>query len=608
MKKWLKNISAIIGGLIFGLALFFLFLPYGVYIEYQVKFSPKQAWAFVATKAPIEYVIKASETDQGVVGNGRTIKAFVDAIGGTRKATVKLLHTSKSTFTDYSLITGETITDNIAFDIDHGAKIDGAGTLTINGPFEAGLSQCFGSSITIDFSSGVVSEVYSKWWGTGATSINKAITASAAGGIVRLPSGNVTIDTPILIDKNLILEGSGHWTSLNVSGAIIGIRIGSRVATGNVILQNFSLIGAVANVGGIDIGTGGTYACYIALKSLHIEEFTGVDAFGIRLINAQEIDIYNCFIYGNYNGIVNTAGYLTSTHIHGFAGRIGNSTKSGIHLAAVDGVTISDQVIESNASWGIKVSAAAAGVVRIDNNYFEANATDDSTETISISGASGYPVQFTLRGNTFAPGWVNPLLKTNYVENSIVEWNSMVNLWPTAMVTSTNSDVTVIDDYQKTEILEGISGRVTKSFLKKGLADNAATTVFRIQTNNETGNTDGGAYSVVVHALVTHGVSAAGGNSAMKSLTAQFGRVMNYNGTWVNSAVTEDVEIASAAIDAGMRDIDTITVTLVETSEFLTDVQFTVDLSGAAITTANVTIAVELVYFGFLTPPRIQVP
>ena len=84
MKKWLKKISAIIGILSLGMALFLLFLPYGVYIEYHVKFNPKQAWAFVASKAPIEYVIKASETDQGATGNGRTIKAFVDAIGGTR--------------------------------------------------------------------------------------------------------------------------------------------------------------------------------------------------------------------------------------------------------------------------------------------------------------------------------------------------------------------------------------------------------------------------------------------------------------------------------------------------------------------------------------------
>ena len=87
-----------------------------------------------------------TETDQGVTGNGKTIKAFVDAIGSD-KATIHLRHNSGSATTTYTLTTSETIPDNISLEIENGAILDGAGTLTVNGPFECGVYKCFGVEI-----------------------------------------------------------------------------------------------------------------------------------------------------------------------------------------------------------------------------------------------------------------------------------------------------------------------------------------------------------------------------------------------------------------------------------------------------------------------------
>jgi hypothetical protein len=68
--KFFKKITAISGILALGVLAFFLFLPYGVYLEFNVKFNPMQAWSFVSSQAPIEYIISAAETD---LSGGRVI-------------------------------------------------------------------------------------------------------------------------------------------------------------------------------------------------------------------------------------------------------------------------------------------------------------------------------------------------------------------------------------------------------------------------------------------------------------------------------------------------------------------------------------------------------
>jgi hypothetical protein len=272
VKRTIKNISAVVGSLGIGIALFFLFLPYGVYLEYQVKFNPMQAWAFVSSKAPIVYAINASETDQGVVGNGRTMKAFIDAIGGTRKATLKILHTSKSTFTNYTLTTSEVITDNIALDPDHGARLDGAGTLTINGPFEHGLSQCFGSSITVIFSwdSCFTTIIYSEWWGAkgdnstaSASAINKAIQSLPSANIIPkmafCPGGLYQIGTDnnaIHFDRPVFLEGNNALLKYGSAGTGTAVLIeGSSSVINNlrVYHEGYTSIDDVANLSGVGI-------------------------------------------------------------------------------------------------------------------------------------------------------------------------------------------------------------------------------------------------------------------------------------------------------------------------------------------------------------------
>lgn len=135
------------------------------------------------------------------------------------------------------------------------------------------------------------------------------------------------------------------------------------------------------------------------------------------------------------------------------------------------------------------------------------------------------------------------------------------------------------------------------------VTDNTATTVFSITTANESGSTDGGGYSVFVHALITNGVSSGTGAGAVKSFTAQFCRIMAGAGTGVNSAVSEVVETASAATTSASRDIGTVTMTVSETSEYVNAVQFTVDGTGSLGVSLQVIVQVELIWYGFLSAP-----
>jgi len=154
-----------------------------------------------------------------------------------------------------------------------------------------------------------------------------------------------------------------------------------------------------------------------------------------------------------------------------------------------------------------------------------------------------------------------------------------------------------------TQSLTDYTGVLKGTIVKTGLADNTATNVFTITTTNEGGSTDGGVYSVFVHAVVSHGTANNSAETSCMSFCAQFARAINAAGTGANCAVVENAETAVAASTAATKTITAITMTVVETSEYVVTVLFQVDCGGTTVTTADVFASVEIVYAGFLTPP-----
>lgn len=155
------------------------------------------------------------------------------------------------------------------------------------------------------------------------------------------------------------------------------------------------------------------------------------------------------------------------------------------------------------------------------------------------------------------------------------------------------------------EAVAEMTGVVEASFWVTGIADNTATTLFSILTTDEDGSNDGGVYSCQVQAVVAHAGTPTASNSAVKSFTAHFGRVLKNDGTGVTTAVSEISETNSAATTSLTRDIGTVTLSTSEANEYQLDVQLTVDLTGSSVATGSVGVFVRVVYFGFTTAPQV---
>jgi len=151
----------------------------------------------------------------------------------------------------------------------------------------------------------------------------------------------------------------------------------------------------------------------------------------------------------------------------------------------------------------------------------------------------------------------------------------------------------------------GVSCGVRHLLVRKQTVDVTATSVFTITTTNETGDNDGGAYSCFVFANIGHATAPTAAYVASKAFMAEFTRAQRNNGTGTNSAVTETVETASAATSSPNRDIGTVTMTVLETSEYVQDVQFYVQCTGTSGTNPFVTAWVVLIYSAFTTPPTL---
>jgi hypothetical protein len=141
---------------------------------------------------------------------------------------------------------------------------------------------------------------------------------------------------------------------------------------------------------------------------------------------------------------------------------------------------------------------------------------------------------------------------------------------------------------------------------KESIADNVATALFTVTTTDETGDNDAGAYLVIVEGLIGHAARyPTAVNTAVKRFRAAFSRAMLASGSGVLSAVSEDHDDTLIETDAAQRSIGNVTLTVAETSEYVTTASITIDLTGAAVGTAQAVIEVTLTWMGFSTAPAI---
>lgn len=154
--------------------------------------------------------------DQGVTGDNNTIKYFVDTIGLVNRAVIYFRNTFESENTNYVLTTDETIPSNITLEFEEGARISGAGNLTVNSTtnIKAKSNQQIKTGTgTLSFTNTGIR--YVDWWGPDGTDDNIEIgyaIASATGGTVKVIAKTYTLDcdATVLLTSGVKLEGEGY--------------------------------------------------------------------------------------------------------------------------------------------------------------------------------------------------------------------------------------------------------------------------------------------------------------------------------------------------------------------------------------------------------------
>jgi hypothetical protein len=341
-----------------------------------------------------------NEADQGITGGGETVKAYVDTIG-TNSGTIIFRHNSGLATTTYTFSTDETIPSNIRVVIEKGAvlSIATSKTLTINGPFSAGLYQVFSGDGTVSWGGGNVKEVYPEWWGavgdfvpaTGVGTNNRApivsaITSILNGGTLKFAPGSkykitgtlgaeaFNVSIPIVGATNLDIDGTGAYIyegAQNTYG-IFNIR-----ESDGVKIHGFRAYGYACdtpnNMSQHDyFVTVSTLSFNVSIYDNYITNFAG-GAVGVRGSfvsgdaneTSENVRIYNNTIKERYGSGTRTPEGM------------GTRTQNGIAIIDADGVSVTNNTIygridiEPNSTEDPANQYPRIRHIVVDNNVFK---------------------------------------------------------------------------------------------------------------------------------------------------------------------------------------------------------------------------------------------
>lgn len=333
----------------------------------------------------------------------------------------------------YSPLTGNlTVPSTRAIKIVFGGQIDqGAYTLTVNGPFEAGLHKIFLGTGLVTFGPGSILQFPAVWHGAipdDSTDSTPAINKSLLSGVpVQLASGVYASYSTIHVQaSNQTLQGVGprESTIINYYGGSVALRMGMGFKeTGgyvyNQTLKNFRfsmkstvhpptdailvkgsthfIIDNVAATGSGDpnatptpvplIGYGFHFVDGAIVGTVnHIR----ADRFdhGIHLdTSPDEPDWTAALVFGGQGGVYN----------NNYGIVVGNYVDTSITGASV---VFRDMDVEGNYQGGVIVNTGY--MTTVENNYFESNGNYD----VTVGSASGpiIPMTTVIRGNNMSGG------------------------------------------------------------------------------------------------------------------------------------------------------------------------------------------------------------
>jgi hypothetical protein len=382
-----------------------------------------------------QFIADPSEADQGATGGGDTIKALVDSIGA-ETAIIKLRHSGGGSTTSYVLSTNETIPANIFLDPDPGAIIvpDAGVTLTvyspqhiIASPRQVIVDPSNNSTNPLVFTTG--GKVYPEWFDVDGTSDHVQVEAACTS----LPStgGRIELWGPaysfagVVTPKNYTEIYISRVTTITHANSTATNTFDVSSTTGVKIYGEGIIDGNNTNQSGTDIDLNCIIYGDTSVIDLHISGLEIKDAWssGIRLKDANDIHIENCYFHGNayYTGrgddTVSCPGGAVSPaaiNIREASYRIKilhntiEDNWQGIRLENTGfyDVVINANEIQGNMRAGVVVrSDGGTDSIRVNvaNNVFHANG-DDAVwfYAVNISSVVGNSIQSFINGGNTA--------------------------------------------------------------------------------------------------------------------------------------------------------------------------------------------------------------
>ena len=327
-------------------------------------------------------------------------------------------------------------------------------TLTINGPFDAGLYQVFSGDGTVSFGYGSITEDYPEWWGAkgdnnvanatvNTSAFNSAISSLTDGGRVKISAGNYRVNGTINLTTDFVDfvgVGIASVISSTATGVVLNVGVGGgtyqRHYVGHVRIygdlintttaikfdQVFQLASGISNVIVGNVTTYGIYAnapdgIFIKDSYVLMKEATVNPNYCIYLVNANGTSVKDNYIDGS-----NAADTVNNFNI-------------GIYADGVNGVAIRDNVIQ----WCRKmIKIASCNSLVIEGNYtesFKVSAAGDVPVIIDLKGSAGNLVKgVSIIGNDLVgtggvPGGGNAttavVVDMDYTDNITIDGNAM---------------------------------------------------------------------------------------------------------------------------------------------------------------------------------------
>jgi len=251
-------------------------------------------------------------------------------------------------------------------------------TLTINGPFDAGIYQVFSGAGSVSFSGNkYLQEVYPEWWGAiadGITDCTISIQAAVDSfDSVCFSEGTYLSDT-VTLNENNSLYGRGSLSIIK-QNAITGSSYGTLY---------------------VNSGSSSTYIDNISIKDLQVLGNVAVDGFSqfqhlISLNGVSNVNIKNCLIKGfRGDGIYIGSGVTGGDERHNKNVKIENCTIDGVNKDNRNGISVIDcnNLIVQKCIFQNCTRADMPGAIDIepDNNVFHI------AKNIKVIGNSFYNI------------------------------------------------------------------------------------------------------------------------------------------------------------------------------------------------------------------------